>query len=219
MKSATKQACLRKKHSAAEWSGSSSLACSVTRSAPMGRLPTLQQYSPTAESRPELRQLRCLCWAPQAFLADSRQGICSIISLPRVSLVMLLSICGGLTIIACAHSAAAGIAGAALVGFGTGSEADVTPYLLARYCGVRSFSLLYGCSWTAYAIGGAIGPVFVGKMFDAAGAYRPGSVLLLVIPCMIAAVMTLWLPRYRLRKETLRSELSEEAAIITAVAS
>jgi hypothetical protein len=37
-------------------------------------------------------------------------------------------------------------------GIGLGSEADVLPYLLARYFGRRHFSVLYGLTWTAYAV-------------------------------------------------------------------
>jgi len=134
---------------------------------------------------------------------------------PRVSLALFLLSSGGLVAIAHAHSAAVGIAGAALLGFGMGSEADVTPYLLARYCGVRSFSLLYGCSWTAYAIGGAIGPVLVGKAFDAGGGYQPGMVQLLAVPCLVAAALTLWLPRYNLAGGAAKIESSEEIATAT----
>jgi MFS family permease len=135
---------------------------------------------------------------------------------PRVSLVLLLLSCAGVVMIAHAHSAMLGIAGAAVLGFGMGSEADVTPYLLSRYCGVKSFSLLYGCSWTAYAIGGAIGPVLVGKLFDSAGGYQPGLVQLLAVPCFMAAALTLWLPRYNL---STRSQLSDSSqAILTTAA-
>lgn len=48
-----------------------------------------------------------------------------------------------------------------------GGEADVTPYLLARYFGLRSFSTFYGFTWTAYALASAIGPVLMGRAFDA----------------------------------------------------
>jgi predicted MFS family arabinose efflux permease len=133
---------------------------------------------------------------------------------PRVSLVLLLLSCVGLVMIAHAQSATIGIAGAAVLGFGMGSEADVTPYLLARYCGIRSFSLLYGCSWTAYAVGGAIGPVLVGKLFDSAGGYQPGLVQLLAVPCLIAAALTLWLPRYSLAAPVQQIDSSE--ALLTA---
>jgi MFS family permease len=130
---------------------------------------------------------------------------------------LLLLSGAGLAIIAHAHSATIGITGAALLGFGMGSEADVTPYLLARYCGVRSFSLLYGCSWTAYAIGGAIGPVLVGKVFDSAGTYQPGMVQLLAVPCLIAAALTLGLPRYELAAGSLQSDASEALLTVPAL--
>jgi hypothetical protein len=52
---------------------------------------------------------------------------------------------------------------------GLGSEADVAPYLLAHYFGRRHFSVLYGLTWTAYAIGGATGPMAIGRWYDRAG--------------------------------------------------
>jgi predicted MFS family arabinose efflux permease len=115
---------------------------------------------------------------------------------PRVSFVLLLMVCGAVWMLAYAHTPAAGITSAAVLGFGLGSEADVTPYLLTRYCGLKSFSMLYGCSWTAYAIGAAMGPVIVGKAFDSWGGYAPGLVELLALPCVVAAGLTLLLPRY-----------------------
>jgi len=115
---------------------------------------------------------------------------------PRVSFVLLLMVCGAVWMLAYAHTPAAGITSAAVLGFGLGSEADVTPYLLTRYCGLKSFSMLYGCSWTAYAIGAAMGPVIVGKAFDSWGGYAPGLVELLALPCLVAAGLTLLLPRY-----------------------
>jgi MFS family permease len=115
---------------------------------------------------------------------------------PRLSLILLLMVCGALWMLAHAHTPAAGITSAAVLGFSLGSEADITPYLLTRYCGLRSFSMLYGCSWTAFAAGGALGPVIVGKAFDSWGGYAPGLVELLVLPCLVAAGLTLLLPRY-----------------------
>src|ERR1039458_7788696 len=51
------------------------------------------------------------------------------------------------------------------------AEAALTPYLLTRYFGLRSFSTLYGFTWTAYAIAGAIGPLLMGMAFDVTGSY------------------------------------------------
>jgi MFS family permease len=121
---------------------------------------------------------------------------------PRVSMIMLLLCCGSLILLAHSHSAAMGIASAALLGFGLGSEADVTPYLIARYCGLKNFSMLYGLSWTAYAIGGAIGPVVTGRAFDRAGAYQSSFIMLLSLPCLAGALLTLFLPQYATRPST-----------------
>jgi len=76
-----------------------------------------------------------------------------------------------------------------------GGEADVTPYLIAKYFGLRSFSTLYGFTWTVYAIAGAIGPVIMGKAFDATGSYQTllSSLSLLTLA---GASLMLFLPKY-----------------------
>jgi len=115
---------------------------------------------------------------------------------PIVSLVVLLIAAMGIVTIAYATTAAMGIFGAFLMGFGSGSEADVVPYLIAKYFGRVRFSTLYGLSWTAYAIGGAIGPVLMGHAFDKAGTYLTSTVLLLAAPLFLAALLQLLLPAY-----------------------
>jgi len=114
---------------------------------------------------------------------------------PRVAFgLMLLSALGPL-LLSRAHSMPSGVAAAALIGCGMGGEADITPYLLSRYFGLKSFSTLYGFSWTAYAIAGAIGPVIMGKAFDVTGSY---STLLgvLSLATFAAASLLLLLPHY-----------------------
>ena len=76
-----------------------------------------------------------------------------------------------------------------------GGEADVTPYLIAKYFGLRSFSTLYGFTWTAYAIAGAIGPVIMGKAFDATGSYRTLLTSLSLFTVASGSLMLL-LPKY-----------------------
>lgn len=118
---------------------------------------------------------------------------------PRVSLVVLsLSGCS-IMLLAHTHSAATGIAAAGLLGFGLGSEADVTPYMISRYCGLKNFSMLYGLSWTAYAFGAAFGPVALGKAYDKAGTYQSGFLVLLAVPCLAGAALTLFLPQYEVQ--------------------
>ena len=116
----------------------------------------------------------------------------------RVSLALLAIAALGTFLLSGAHSLAAGVLAAALIGFGMGGEADVTPYLLSRYFGLRSFSMLYGFTWTFYAVAGAIGPVLMGKAFDVTGSYEALLVRLSAATLAVAALMLL-LPRYDVR--------------------
>jgi MFS family permease len=113
----------------------------------------------------------------------------------RVGLCLLGATAAGILLLSSAGSAAAAGFAAVLIGLGMGAEADLTPYLLTRYAGLRSFSTLYGFSWTVYAVAGAIGPLLMGKAFDATGSY---STLLAVLSgcTFLSALLFLALPRY-----------------------
>ena len=115
---------------------------------------------------------------------------------PFVSLGVLLIAGLGVLTLAYATTAPVGIAGAFLLGFGAGSEADVVPYLIAKYFGRSRFSTLYGLSWTAYAVGASVGPVFMGHAFDKVGTYVPATIFLFAVPLFLAAILQLLLPRY-----------------------
>jgi MFS family permease len=78
---------------------------------------------------------------------------------------------------------------------GLGSEADVAPYLLAHYFGRRHFSVLYGLTWTAYAIGGATGPMAIGRWYDRAGSYQPRFIVYLACVAFAAVAISLFLRR------------------------
>jgi MFS family permease len=114
---------------------------------------------------------------------------------PRVALAINLITALGIFLLARAHSFPAGCLAAGLIGVGAGGEAALTPYLLTRYFGLRAFSTLYGLTWTFYAAAGAIGPVILGRAFDATGSYS--SLLVLLAAALgTAAAMNLLLPRY-----------------------
>jgi hypothetical protein len=68
-------------------------------------------------------------------------------------------------------------------------------YLLTRYFGLRSFSTLYGLTWTFYAAAGAIGPVILGRAFDVTGSYA-ALLIMLAAALGLAATTNLLLPRY-----------------------
>jgi MFS family permease len=101
----------------------------------------------------------------------------------------------GTFLLASAQSLPVGIEAAALIGFGMGGEGNVTPYLLSRYFGLKSFSTLYGFTWTAYAIAGAVGPIVMGRAFDATGSYS-GLLVWLAAVTVAAGALMLLLPRY-----------------------
>jgi predicted MFS family arabinose efflux permease len=110
--------------------------------------------------------------------------------------VLLLSAVGTL-ILAFADTSPVALIGAAVLGVGLGSEADVAPYLLAHYFGRRHFSVLYGLTWTAYAIGGATGPMAIGRWYDRAGLYQPRYIVYLACVAFAAVTLSLFLPRGR----------------------
>ncbi|MDX2154069.1 MAG: MFS transporter [Bryobacteraceae bacterium] len=114
---------------------------------------------------------------------------------PRVSACLLVIAAGGVLLLSIATTPVHGLAAAALIGVGLGGEADVTPYLIARYFGLRSFSTLYGFTWTAYAIAGAVGPVLMGRSFDTSQSY--GSLLIVLAGLSAAAAsLMLFMPPY-----------------------
>jgi predicted MFS family arabinose efflux permease len=115
----------------------------------------------------------------------------------RIQTVILLISTAGTLILAFSGTSAMALVGAALLGIGLGSEADVAPYLLARYFGRKHFSVLYGLTWTAYAIGGATGPMVVGHFYDRAGSYQPRCIVGLAFTTLLAAVISLFLRRDR----------------------
>jgi MFS family permease len=115
---------------------------------------------------------------------------------PRVSQIMLMMTFVGVFLLSVAHTEAAGLVAASLIGFSMGSEGDITPYLLSRYFGLKRLSTLYALTWTAYAVGGATGPLVVGRLFDHLGSYRPVTIQLLALPALLPCLLMFLLPRY-----------------------
>jgi predicted MFS family arabinose efflux permease len=115
----------------------------------------------------------------------------------RIQTCVLALAAVGSLVLALADSSSVAFIGAVLLGIGLGSEADVGPYLLARYFGRKHFSVLYGLMWTAYAIGGGTGPVVVGHSFDRAGSYPTHVLLGLFVVAIAAAAVSLLLKNGR----------------------
>jgi sugar phosphate permease len=114
----------------------------------------------------------------------------------RVAFGLLMCAAAGAYLLSGAQSLAIGAAAAFLIGVGTAGESDVVPYLLTRYFGLRSCSTLYGIAWIATALGAGLGPILMGRAFDATGSYET---LLVGVALLIvgAATLMLTMPRYR----------------------
>ncbi|MDR3740356.1 MAG: MFS transporter [Terracidiphilus sp.] len=134
-------------------------------------------------------------------------------SAQRIQTVILLISAAGIVLLAYAATPAMALTGAALLGIGLGSEADVAPYLLAKYFGRRHFSMLYGLTWTAYAIGGATGPLTMGHLYDSAGGYQARFVVGMALVIVAAAGLSLLLRRDDAHEQVpmVSHALSEEA--------
>jgi predicted MFS family arabinose efflux permease len=124
------------------------------------------------------------------------------LSAQRIQSFVLTLAAIGTLLLAFATTASTAFLGAALLGIGLGSEADVAPYLMAKYFGRKHFSVLYGLTWTAYAIGGAAGPVAVGHLYDKVDSYPPRLIAWLAVVAFASAAVSL----------LLRSDRSVEAA-------
>lgn len=111
----------------------------------------------------------------------------------RIQSIVLGLAAAGTLILAFSGSTWTALLGATILGVGLGSEADVTPYLLARYFGRRHFSALYGLTWTAYAVGGATGPLWIGHLYDSAGAYLPRFIVYLAVVALGAVILSFFL--------------------------
>jgi MFS family permease len=119
----------------------------------------------------------------------------------RIQTFVLILAAAGTLVLAFAGSSAIALIGAAILGIGLGSEADVGPYLLAHYFGRRHFSVLYGLTWTAYAIGGATGPLWIGHLYDRASFYQPRFIVYLAGFACAAVVLSLFLRRDGIKPE------------------
>jgi MFS family permease len=115
---------------------------------------------------------------------------------PRVAAIQLaVGAIGGL-LMANASTLPSAATAAFLIGAGSGGEIDVNPYLLARYFGLRSLATLYGFNWMALGIASAIGPILMGRAYDADHTYSLIFTQLAIVTVSMAGLM-LTLPARR----------------------
>jgi MFS family permease len=105
---------------------------------------------------------------------------------PRVAAVMFAGAAIGIAMLSSGVTGEAAFAAAFLIGLAIGTEADVMPYLISRYFGMRSMAELYGCAFGSYTLGNATGRYLIASGFDHTGSYRTP----LAVACCAVAFAT-----------------------------
>ena len=59
-----------------------------------------------------------------------------------------------------------------MFGFGWGANSTIRMSMVSEFYGVRSVGTLIGLTHIAWSVGGIIGPVLAGHIFDISGSYR-----------------------------------------------
>lgn len=113
----------------------------------------------------------------------------------RISLVLFTVTAAGAFFLSINSSLCAFLS-SAIIGFAAGGESDITPYLLSRYFSLQRFSTLYGLAWTAFAVGTAVGPIVMGRLYSSTGGYQPWGIRLFVLPTLLSAMLMALMPAY-----------------------
>jgi len=82
--------------------------------------------------------------------------------------------------------------GAALTGASYGALFSVFPVAIADYYGTKNLGVNYGLLFTSWGVGGVIGPLLAGGIFDATGSYNISyivSAALLIIACLLTFIV------------------------------
>ena len=103
-------------------------------------------------------------------------------------------------------SASSALIIAIIAGLATGSEADISAYLLSRHLGLRSFGALYGTLVGLVVLATGLAPLSAAIAYDAEGSYQTYYVLGGLM-CLTATALIVSLGRY----PALSSPVSEEA--------
>ncbi len=114
----------------------------------------------------------------------------------RIAMGAMLLAAGGIFLLGQARTFHAAALAALVVGLGMGCEYDLIPYMFKRYFGMRSFSTLYGLSYSVYAVFGGTAPLLLGYVYDATGSYTRILTMFSVVAASVALAM-LTLPAYR----------------------
>ena len=88
------------------------------------------------------------------------------------------------------------IAGTVLCGFANGAEANLLPYFVSRYFGLRSFGQIFGYLFAVFMISVGVGPLLLGLSFDRWHSYGP-MLVAFEFALLVACAIFLCLGPYR----------------------
>ncbi len=111
----------------------------------------------------------------------------------RPKTMFLLFLLQGIVVIAFPHFALALATiylGAIIIGFNYGANFSLFPSATGDFYGTRNLGVNYGLVFTSYGVGGLIGPIMAGYVFDVTGSYEM-AFLVAGILAIIAAVISL----------------------------
>ena len=109
---------------------------------------------------------------------------------PYIGLVFFFGFGIALVFLWLGSSLALMLLAAVLLGLAQGAEFDLMAYLISRYFGLKQFAEIYSFVFSAFTLGGAIGPPLMGFAFEATGSYRLPLGLLIALPLVAMACMT-----------------------------
>jgi len=117
----------------------------------------------------------------------------------RANTMFLLFLIQGITLIAFPHVALALITiyiCAAIIGFNFGSNFSLFPSATGDFFGTKNLGVNYGLVFTSYGVGGLVGPIMAGYVFDVTGSYEIAFLVAGVL-ALIASLMS-----FTLRKKS-----------------
>lgn len=133
----------------------------------------------------------------------------------RIALGALLFAGIGIYLLGHAQSFRTAALAALIAGVGMGCEFDLIPYMLKSYFGMRSFSTMYGLTYSVYAVAGATAPLILGYIYDATGSYtRILSAFSLMTAGVAFAMLALPAYRYPARPSDASESLPMDASAV-----
>jgi cyanate permease len=126
--------------------------------------------------------------AVSGFLADKAQAAWSMGS-KYIALVYFLGAAIGIVCLWGGEGTAAAALFAVFFGLSLGSEVDLFPYMVGRCFGLSAFAEIYGYTLAAFGLGGVLGPLVTGVIFDATGSYSVALGIFLVLVLVAAGLM------------------------------